>query len=354
MRLAVDVMGGDHGPEELLLGVKMGLEADPSIEGLFVVGPESELRVIIDRIGLRDSRLEIRPASEVLTMHDDPAIAVRRKKDSSLMRAIELVREGKAQAVISSGNTGALVAGSTVRLGRLEGVKRPTLACIMPSRSGAWVLVDGGANPECTPEILLQFAVMGSAYARSMLGVERPRVGILSNGTEESKGTQLTRDALALVKQTDLNCIGYCEGHQLFADEVDVVVCDGFVGNIVLKTCESMGKAVGAMLRHEMTATPFRKLGAVIARGGLQALKHRMNPDVYGGAPFLGLDGNVVKIHGSARRMALKYAMLQSCRAISGQLNEVIVREIAKSRELVHPSPSSPSSPNHSGAHDAN
>lgn len=339
MRLAVDVMGGDHGPEELLLGVKMGLDADPTIEQVFVVGPETELRALLTRIGLNDPRVEIRHASEVLTMHDDPATAVRRKKDSSLLRSIELVREGKASAVISSGNTGALVAGSTVRLGRLDGVKRPTLACIMPSRSGAWVLVDGGANPECTPEVLLQFAVMGSAYARSMLSIPRPRVGILSNGTEESKGTELTRAALGLVRQTDLNCIGYCEGHQLFADEVDVVVCDGFVGNIVLKTCESMGKAVGAMLRHEMTATPFRKLGAVLARSGLEALKHRMNPDVYGGAPFLGLNGNVVKIHGSARRMALKYAMLQSSRALSAGLNATITSDISRTRSLVSGTP---------------
>jgi glycerol-3-phosphate acyltransferase PlsX len=340
MRLAVDLMGGDHGPEELLQGVKMGLEADPSIEHVFVVGPEAELRPIMARIGLEDRRLEIRTASEVLTMQDDPAIAIRRKKDSSLLRAIELVREGKAHAVISSGNTGALVAGATVRLGRLEGVKRPTLACIMPSRNGAWILVDGGANPECTPEILLQFAVMGSAYAQSMLSIKRPRVGILSNGTEESKGTELTRQALALVKRSDLNCIGFCEGHSLFADGVDVVVCDGFVGNIVLKTCESLGKAVGSMLRHEMTATPFRKLGAVLARNGLESLKHRMNPDVYGGAPFLGLHGNVVKIHGSARRLALKYAMLQSSRAVGQQLNDLLEREIAKIRPLtthLHP-----------------
>ena len=269
-------------------------------------------------------------------------VAVRRKKDSSLLRAIELVREGSAQAVISSGNTGALVAGASVRIGRLEGVKRPTLACVMPSRTGAFVLVDGGANPECTPEILLQFAVMGSVYAESMLGVRRPRVGVLSNGTEEHKGTELTRAALGLVKQSGLNSIGYCEGHQLFADEVDVVVCDGFVGNIVLKSCESLGKTVGVLLKQEMLASPLRKLGALLAKSGLNALKQRMNPDIYGGAPLLGLSGNVVKIHGSARRVALKHAILQCSRAVNSQLGDLIVREIGRVRGLVQPSNQSP------------
>lgn len=337
MRLAVDVMGGDHGPEELLQGVKLGLEADRAIERLFVVGPESELQSIRQRIGLSDPRLEIRNASEVLTMDDDPVVAIRRKKDSSLLRALELVRDGTALSVISSGNTGALVAGATVRIGRLDGVKRPTLACIMPSKTGAWVLVDAGANPDCTPEILLQFAVMGSNYAQAMLGIDRPRVGILSNGTELHKGTDLTRAAVALLNQSGLNSTGYCEGHQLFAGEIDVVVCDGFVGNIVLKTSESLGKAVGFMLRQEMTANPLRMLGALFARGGLNSLKHRMNPDSYGGAPLLGLGGNVVKIHGSARRVALKNAILQTSRAVSSQLNDRITREIARVRALVQP-----------------
>ncbi|MEN9674723.1 MAG: hypothetical protein RIS76_619 [Verrucomicrobiota bacterium] len=330
MRLAVDVMGGDQGPAELLHGIRLGLAADSSITELRVVGPEDQLRNLAREAGLNDPRVVFHQAGEVLTMEDDPALAVRRKKDSSLMRALELIREQATDAVISSGNTGALVAGATVRVGRLEGVRRPSLACIMPSRTGAFVLLDGGANPDCTPEILLQFAVMGSVYYKAMLGIDHPRVGVLSNGTEESKGTDLTRATLALIRKTSLNCVGYCEGSDLFKGTVEVGVCDGFVGNLILKTAEGLGQTVGYLLRTELTANPLRKLGALLASGGLRRIKERMNPETYGGAPVLGLRGSVVKIHGSAKRLALKNAILQSTRAVNQRLNDEIVREIAR------------------------
>ncbi len=330
MRLAVDVMGGDQGPAELLHGIRLGLAADSSITELRVVGPEDQLRTLAREAGLDDPRVVFHQAGEVLTMEDDPALAVRRKKDSSLMRALELIREQATDAVISSGNTGALVAGATVRVGRLEGVRRPSLACIMPSRTGAFVLLDGGANPDCTPEILLQFAVMGSVYYKAMLGIDHPRVGVLSNGIEESKGTDLTRATLALIRKTSLNCVGYSEGSDLFKGTVEVGVCDGFVGNLILKTAEGLGQTVGYLLRTELTANPLRKAGALLASGGLRRIKERMNPETYGGAPVLGLRGSVVKIHGSAKRLALKNAILQSARAVNQRLNDEIVREIAQ------------------------
>lgn len=329
MRLAVDVMGGDQGPAELLHGVRLGLAADASIRELRLVGPEPDLQRLAREVGLEDPRVSFLHADEVLTMDDDPALAVRRKKGSSLMRALELLREQGTDAVISSGNTGALVAGATVRVGRLEGIRRPSLACIMPSRTGAFVLLDGGANPDCTPEILLQFAVMGSVYFRAMLGVENPRVGVLSNGTEESKGTDLTRGTLALIRKTRLNCVGYSEGSDLFHGNVEVGVCDGFVGNLILKAVEGLGRTVGFLLRSELTANPIRKAGALLASGGLRRIKERMNPETYGGAPILGLRGSVVKIHGSAGRLALKYAILQSAKAVNQRLNDEIVREVA-------------------------
>ena len=329
MRLAVDVMGGDHGPEELLQGVKIGLAADAGIRLLSVVGPEAELRLIADRIGLRDPRFAIRHASEVLTMEDKPVQGLRKKKDCSILRAVDLIKDGHADAVISAGNTGGIVAAATIRLRMLEGVERPTIACIMPSRTAAWVLVDGGANPECQAGTLLQFAIMGSVYSRAMLGVEKPRVGVLSNGTEETKGTELTRAAVELVRRTHLHCIGYCEGYDLFTGGVDVVVCDGFVGNIVLKTSEGLGKTFGALLKEELTANPLRLVGALLAKGGLGHIKERMNPDTYGGAPLLGINGTVIKIHGSAKRFALANAIRQSSRLVDRQLNETIVREIA-------------------------
>jgi len=329
MRLAVDVMGGDHGPEELLQGVKLGLAAEPGIQRCYLVGREAELAPLRSRLGLDDPRIEFRPASEVITMDDDPALGVRRKKDSSVLRAVELVRDGLADAVISSGNTGGLLAGATFRLGRLEGVKRPALACIMPNRNGAWVLLDGGANPACTPEMLVQFAVMGATYAGAMLELKHPRVGVLANGSEESKGTDLTRATVALLRQTSLNCQGYCEGYELFLDGIDVCVCDGFVGNIVLKTSESLGKAIGFMLKEELRANPLRLLGALLAKGGLDRIKQRMNPETYGGAPLLGLNGYVIKIHGGARRTALRWAMRQAHRVVQLRLNDSIGQAIA-------------------------
>lgn len=335
MRLAVDVMGGDQGPEELLHGIRLGLASEIGLETLWIVGPETQLRSIADRIGLVDERVKFHQAGEVLTMEDDPAVAVRRKKDSSLLRAMELVREGQSDAAISSGNTGALIAGATFRLGRLEGVKRPTLACILPSRKGAFVLVDGGANPECTPELLVQFAVMGSVYSEAMLGVSRPRVGVLSNGSEPSKGTELTRSAVDLIQRTRLNCPGYCEGYDLFTDGVDVAVCDGFVGNVVLKTSEGLGKTMGALLRSELRANPLRRLGALLAMGGLQKVRQRLNPDTYGGAPLLGIQGNVFKIHGSANRFALQSAMRQSAKAVNQQLNATIIRELSNAAAAI-------------------
>lgn len=329
MRLAVDVMGGDHGPEELLQGVKLGLAAEPGIQRCFVVGREGDLVPLRSKLGLHDPRLEFRFASEVITMEDDPALGVRRKKDSSVLRAVELVRDGLADVVISSGNTGGLLAGATFRLGRLEGVKRPALACIMPNRRGAWVLLDGGANPACTPEMLVQFAVMGSTYAGAMLELENPRVGILANGSEESKGTELTRDALALLRRTALNCRGYCEGYELFLDGIDVCVCDGFVGNIVLKTSESLGKTIGFMLKEELSANPLRLLGALLAKTGLDRIKQRMNPEAYGGAPLLGLNGYVIKVHGGAKRTAVRWAMQQAHRVAQLRLNDTLVKAIA-------------------------
>ena len=329
MRLAVDVMGGDHGPEELLQGVKLGLAAEPGIERCFVVGRETDIRPLLSRVALTDPRVEVRPASEVITMEDDPALGVRRKKDSSVLRAVELVRDGHADVVISPGNTGGLLAGASFRLGRLPGIKRPALACIMPNRKGAWVLLDGGANPACTPEILVQFAAMGSTYARAMLDLENPRVGVLANGSEDTKGTELTRATIALLRQTSLNCRGYCEGYELFLDGVDVCVCDGFVGNIVLKTSESLGKAVGSMLKEELKANPLRLLGALLAKGGLDRIKERMNPETYGGAPLLGVNGYVIKIHGGAKRTALRWAMHQARRFGQLRLNETITTAVA-------------------------
>ena len=332
MRIAVDVMGGDHGCGVVISGVKLALEADARISSVLLVGQEDKIRPVLREIGLDDKRAQVIHASEVLTMEDKPLEGIRKKKDSSMVRAIELVRDAKADAIISAGNTGALVAGS-MKLGRLDGVERPAIACRFPSLSQDFIMLDCGANVVAEPTHLAQFAVMGSVYAREILGTEKPRVGVLCNGTEEGKGTELTKEAARLCAKLDLNFMGYCEGFDLFNDGVDVVVCDGFVGNIVLKSCESLSKTIGRLLKNELQANPVRALGGGLAKGAFKALKRRLDPEVYGGAAVLGVNGIVIKAHGSSREQAIMNAVRVAAEEIRHGLTEVVAQRIAAANE---------------------
>jgi len=335
-------MGGDHGCTVAVLGVKLALEKNPAITNILLVGREPEIKAALASSGLADPRVEIIHASEVLTMDDKPLEGIRKKKDSSLVRAIGLVREGKADAIISPGNTGALVAGS-MKLGRLTGVERPAITCRMPSRTQDFILLDAGANAVAEPLHLAQFAVMGNIYAQAILGVARPRVGVLSNGSEETKGNDLTREAARLCSQLDLNFIGYAEGFDLFNDNVDVVVCDGFIGNIVLKTAESLSRAIGHILKTEIKASPVRKMGALLAKGAFDGLKRRLDPEVYGGAVLLGLDGVVIKAHGSSRERAIASAIRVAVEEIGHGINKRVEKEIAAANaKLAAPAPNAP------------
>ena len=341
MRIALDVMGGDHGCAVVVKGVKLALEADSRITSVLLVGQEDKIRPALREVGLTDSRAQIVHASEVLTMDDKPLEGIRKKKDSSMVRTIELAREGKADAIISPGNTGALVAGC-MKLRRLEGVERPALTCRMPSLTGDFVLLDAGANPVCEPSHLAQFAVMGNLYAREILGIAKPRVGVLSNGSEESKGNDLTREAARLCALLDLNFIGYVEGFDLFNDGVDVVVADGFTGNVVLKTAESLGYAMMQMLKAELTANPLRKFGAILSQGAFRSLKRRLDPEVYGGAVLLGLNGNVIKCHGSSRERSIMNAIRIATEEVQHGLNATIIKQIALANERLAAQPASP------------
>src|ERR1041384_6382497 len=236
MRIAVDVMGGDHGCGVVIAGAKRALQADKRISALYLVGNRGEIQAALPRGGFRDHRLRVVHASEVLTMDDKPAAAVRRKKDCSIARAVELVKEGKADAVVSPGHTGGIFAAATFKLGRIPGLDRGGIAAVIPTPDNEFVLLDAGANIECKPIHLAHYAVMGSVYSREILGYDNPRVGILSIGTEETKGNELTLEAFRLCKQLDLNFVGNIEGHYLFKSRVEVGVSDGFIGNLVLKT----------------------------------------------------------------------------------------------------------------------
>ncbi len=343
MRIAVDVMGGDHGCGVVIEGAKRALQADKKITALYLVGNKAAIHAALPEGGFRDHRVRVVHASEVLTMEDKPAAALRRKKDCSIARAMELVSDGKADAVVSPGNTGGIFAAATFKLGRVPGVDRGGIAAVIPTPDNEFVLLDGGANLECKPFHLAHYAIMGSIYSREVLGYKKPRVGILSIGTEESKGNELTLNAYKLCKQLDINFVGNVEGHDLFKSRVEVVVCDGFVGNIVLKTCESLAVGIFTMLKRELTANPHRQLGALLTQNAFRAIKRRMDPEAYGGAPMLGFNGPVLKAHASARERAIANAIGVMTRNLQHHVNEIIAREIGEANARLGPLEGQPS-----------
>ncbi len=339
-RIAIDAMGGDLGPSEVVEAVKLALAQIEGLNPITLVGDEAVLKPLLERAGLSaNSQIDVLHASEVVTMDDKPLQALKRKKDSSMVKAIDLVKEKQASVVVSCGNTGALMAGGTLRLRTMEGVARPALAAVVPRENGHFVLIDAGANPDAKPEHLLHNAILGSHYCSVMLGIESPRIGLMTIGTEEGKGNTLTADTHDLLKRAEgiLNYAGPIEGFQVFAEHVDVVVCDGFVGNVMLKSWESLVKYFSSILKEELRSTPVRSVGALLSKGAFQALKERVNPERYGGAPLLGLRGNVLKSHGSSNRVAICSAIRAANATIKGDLNHRIEADVLRANELLSP-----------------
>jgi phosphate acyltransferase len=339
-RIAVDAMGGDLGPAEVVAAVKLAFAEYPELNPITLVGDEVVLRELIKQAGLEGhERLAVYHASEVVTMDDKPLMALKRKKDSSMVRAIELVKSGEASGVVSCGNTGALMAGGTLRLRTMEGVDRPALAAVIPREGGHFILIDAGANPEAKADHLVHNAILGSNYCRVVLGVANPRVGLMTIGTEEGKGNTLVAETHELLKRIGdvINYVGPVEGFHVFEDHVDVVVCDGFVGNILLKSWESLSKFIADILRTEMRQNPVRVAGAALSQGAFAALRRRINPERYGGAPLLGLRGNILKAHGSSNRQAIKSAIRAAGEIIKNDMNHRIEADVARANELLRP-----------------
>ena len=329
MRIAVDAMGGDYAPATIVEGSLQALRACADIEKLYLVGDKEQIEKEIARCGgAPDERVEIRHASETIGMGEHPAAAVRRKKDSSINRAVELVKEGEADAVFAAGSTGAAVAASTLKMRTMPGIRRPGIAVVMPTPKTPFVLIDGGATPDCSPEVLVQFAIMGSAYAREVLGVPDPSVGLMSVGTEDAKGNSLSKETFALLEAAPIRFAGNVEGNDLFESKVDVVVCDGFVGNVILKTAEGVAHASMKWLKAELTANPIRWLGALLLYRGLMSMKRKTSNKTYGGAPLLGLNGICIIGHGSSDATAAKNGILQAVRAVKAGLNGKILEGI--------------------------
>jgi glycerol-3-phosphate acyltransferase PlsX len=305
MKIAVDAMGGDHAPKEVVRGaVHAFREHDLPI---ILVGKEELIWEELRRTGAKG--IEVQHASDVVEMHDVPGVAIRKKKDSSLRVGLNLVAEGKATSFVSAGNSGAVMAGALMILRKIPGVDRPAITATIPTPTGPIVLIDAGANVDCKSYHLVQFGYMGDAYARKILGISRPRVGVVSIGEEESKGTDLTRETSFLFRKTDLNFVGNLEGRDFFAGKADVFVCDGFVGNVILKTMEGMATALLDFLREEILKSQMAKVGAVLAGGAIRRVKRRLDYAEYGGAPLLGVKGGVVICHGSSDARAMKNAI---------------------------------------------
>jgi len=329
MRISIDAMGGDYAPQEIVAGTLQAAATLKGIEKLFLVGDESAIKAELSKHkGPIPPCIEIVHASEVVGMGESPAVAIRRKKDSSISRAIELVKEGRADSIFSAGNTGAAVAAATLKLRTLEGVDRPAIATVMPTPKDPFVLLDAGANPDSTPEMLLQYAVMGSIYSREILGVSNPSIGLLSIGEEEGKGNESTKKSFRLLRESPLNFIGNVESRDLFGGKVNVAVCDGFVGNVVLKTSEAVAKMIGDWLKRMFRANLLRKLGALLACGVFKEIKAHADPSSYGGAPLLGANGVVIIGHGSSNAFATFNAIRVAAAAIDHDVNHLIEAEL--------------------------
>ena len=328
MRIALDAMGGDFAPRNTVAGAALALREYPQITRLYLTGDEPSIKAELERIGCTDHRVEIVHTTQVVEMSDAAVEAVRRKKDSSVSRAVDLVKKGDADAIVSAGHTGAAVAATTIKLRTLEGIERPGIASYLPTEKNVCVLIDAGANVDARPVHLLQYAIMGSVLSKHVLGYENPEIGLMSIGGEDGKGSEFTKDVFKLLKASSLNFRGNIEGHDVFEHPVEVILCDGFTGNVVLKTAEATASAVFRWLKHELLKTRFRMLGAWIARNAFRAIRSRTNYENYGGSPLLGVNGICIIAHGSSSPLAIKNAIRVATDFIREQVNPRIVEAV--------------------------
>jgi len=327
--IAVDAMGGDHGPSVTVAATLRFLEETPDALAVLVGNEDAVRKALAAASSPAADRASIRHASEIVEMHEPPADALRHKKDSSMRVAINLVKDGVAQACVSAGNTGALMAISRFVLKTLPGIDRPAIASQLPTRQGVTTALDLGANVNCTAEQLLQFAVMGSALVAAVEGNERPSVGLLNIGEEDIKGNDVVKEAAELLKASDLNFRGNVEGTDIYKGTTDVIVCDGFVGNVALKTSEGLALMLADFLREEFTRNPLRKMLAVFALPALNSFKRRVDPRRYNGATLIGLKGVVIKSHGSADALAFRYALKKAYAEVTHGVLERIAHRLA-------------------------
>lgn len=326
-KIAVDVMGGDHAPDEIIKGCA---RATQNIKcKLVLVGHEEVIKEKLSAYTYDKSKIDIIHADEVITMEDSPVIAIRQKKQSSMVVGLKLLKDKQVDAFISAGNSGALLTGATLIVGRIPGVERPALGAVIPTKTGYSLLIDCGANVDAKPSYLKQFALMGTVYMKCCLGVSNPKVGLINIGTEEEKGNQLTKEAFKLLsEESNVNFYGNVEAREIPEGKVDILVCDGFVGNIVLKFMEGFGKWILSMLKIEFLRNLKTKFAALLLKKGITNIKDKFNYSTKGGAPFLGVNGLVVKTHGSSKEQEIYSTILQTEGFIRDRLVEKITNNL--------------------------
>ncbi len=333
MKIAIDAMGGDHAPFEIIKGALMALEGNKDIQLVFV-GREEVIKENLEKLNEKTDGYEIVDAKEVIGFDETPTSAIRKKKDSSIVVGLNLVKNKKAQAFVSAGSTGALLAGGLFIVGRIKGVARPALTVLMPTPLGTPMLLDVGANADIKAKSLHEFAIMGALYSEKILGHKKPKVAILNNGSEEGKGSELTKEAYRLIAEDkSLNFIGNVEGRDIPYATADVIVTDGFTGNIYIKAAEGIASIIMKTLKDTLMASTKGKIAGLLMKDGLKQVKSAFDSEEIGGAPFLGIDGILIKAHGNSSAYAFSNAVLQAKRAIEANYIEDLRLKFAGSEE---------------------
>lgn len=332
MRVIIDGMGGDYAPEEI---VKGAVEASENFKGeILIIGEEKAIKNQLDQYKYDPNVVKVVNATEVITNNEAPVMAIRRKKDSSIVKGLNMVKDGEADVFVSAGSTGALLAGGLFILGRIKGIDRPALAAVYPMMGlEPGLLLDAGANAECKPQNLRDFAIMGSLYMEKVFGRRNPRVGLVNIGAEEEKGSSLTKEAHQLLKETDLNFVGNVEARYIPKGACDVIVADGFTGNIVIKMTEGLAITLLKEIKKKFTDGTRAKLGAAMLQGKLSELKAEFDYSEYGGAPILGVKGAIIKIHGSSKSKAVRNAILKCVPYVEGEVVRRIEDAIVERKE---------------------
>jgi len=327
MRIALDAMGGDYAPATTVEGAVEALVENNDLS-VILVGDEAEISAELKKKNFMGRQISVKHASQTVEMDESPLTALRRKKDSSLRVAVDLVKSNEADAMVSAGNSGVVMATALHVLGKIHGIERPAIAAVMPTLKGRFVLIDAGANVDCKPLHLYQFAIMGEAYARYIFNIENPKIGLLGIGEEDAKGNELTKESSKLLRNSHVNFIGNVEGKDIFAGEADVVVCDGFVGNIALKISEGLAEATSKMLKREISERVSGRIGYLLLKNAFRSFRKKTDYSEYGGAPLLGLSKPCIISHGRSTSKAIKNAIKLAATCHSKRVLEVITKEI--------------------------